>query len=86
MLSNKPNKFLVTWQETEHHLDPYENNSNGYNSRYPVTIEKFAMVSDVNDLQNYVTKKAVKFYALGEELNVKLNTTVEVKVTSTVRR
>jgi len=85
MLSNKPNKFLVTWQETEHHYDPYEGNRGSYNASYPVTVEKFAMVSDVNLLQEYVNKKAVKFYALGEELNVKLNTTVEVKVTSTVR-
>lgn len=78
-MSFKLNKYLVTWQETEHYHDYHEQGS------YPITVDKFAFVSDVNALQNYVTKKGVKFYELGNELNVKLNTTVEVKVTSTVR-
>lgn len=78
-MSFKLNKYLVTWQETEHYHDYHDRES------YPVTVDKYAMVSDVNALQNYITKKCVKFYELGNELNVKLNTTVEVKVTFTVR-
>ena len=83
-MSLKLNKYLVIWQETEHHTDTYDDRR-GYPSTYPVTVDKYAMVSDVNDLQKYVAKKGVKFYELGNELNVKLNTTVEVKVTSTIR-
>ena len=50
--------YLVTWQETEYVRDDYDNRG----GTYPTTVDKYTMVSDVNDLQKYVAKKGVKFF------------------------